>query len=522
MRVASRPALAAACRLLSPTSTHSSLSASQVGGRGKNAKKTRGPKEVWQEVWESEGGTSMAADCAPLRCLGFCGADDSVDPLLLSAISAQHPWVEWGVLFREDKAGQARYASAEWLQLLGRVNTGRSMRLAGHLCAGRADELLRGDTSFIKRMHDEVGFQRFQLNATAANACDVSVFTESADGAQRCVDALRAACAAVPEIELIIQRNTQTRPLWEPLLDNTPPNVRRPKTRARSPSGWWRVRRDDPTARVRRAPAPALPHTPTARPGLLSLRRLDGTGQGERAVALAAGLAPPIRLRRWPRRGQSRRGAAPDGHRRAGTLLLGRHGKARAAPPRSAAPQRRPSHAPPGSAARAGQLPGPPPVRAHLRSTDSDHATRRSQLAPLEAWRRPRRLRLQPGHRVRPHRTRAGAAAGGLRRRGRRGRGQGDPPPREGRLRRRPRNDCVGAAVVRAVCDRDARPASRGEGGGGPRDGRSRSRALPIGALQRPPTLYSGRAGVARVAARRVRAVVSWPHHRTLLARPRQ
>ena len=46
-----------------------------------------------------------AAPTINLRCLGFCGADDSVEPTLLAAISAQHPWVEWGVLFRKDKEG---------------------------------------------------------------------------------------------------------------------------------------------------------------------------------------------------------------------------------------------------------------------------------------------------------------------------------------------------------------------------------------------------------------------------------
>jgi len=35
-----------------------------------------------------------------LRCIGFCGADDSVEPLLLHAVSLAHPCVEWGVLFR--------------------------------------------------------------------------------------------------------------------------------------------------------------------------------------------------------------------------------------------------------------------------------------------------------------------------------------------------------------------------------------------------------------------------------------
>ena len=97
----------------------------------------------------------MAADVpVQLRCLGFCGADDSVDPEKLKEISEKHGWVEWGVLFRPDKCGSPRFASDEWLKQLGQVNSARRMRLAGHLCATHVDGLLRGDTSFVRKLHD--------------------------------------------------------------------------------------------------------------------------------------------------------------------------------------------------------------------------------------------------------------------------------------------------------------------------------------------------------------------------------
>ena len=66
-----------------------------------------------------------------LRCLGFCGADDTVKPAQLKAISDKHEWVEWGVLFRDEKRGLARFASDSWLTELSRVNSPRLMRLAG-------------------------------------------------------------------------------------------------------------------------------------------------------------------------------------------------------------------------------------------------------------------------------------------------------------------------------------------------------------------------------------------------------
>jgi len=46
-----------------------------------------------------------------LRALGFCSIDDSIDPSLLAIISNKYPYVEWGVLFREDKEETPRYAS---------------------------------------------------------------------------------------------------------------------------------------------------------------------------------------------------------------------------------------------------------------------------------------------------------------------------------------------------------------------------------------------------------------------------
>jgi len=165
-----------------------------------------------------------ATESITLRCLGFCGADDSVEPTLLAAISAQHPWVEWGVLFREDRRGMPRYASQKWLEQLGQVNAKRTMRLAGHLCSGRVDEILRGDTSFVSWLHDEVGFQRVQINATAANGSDVEAFASEA-GAEACVAALRSACEAVPHVEFIVQRNKETRPLWERLVQEPPANL---------------------------------------------------------------------------------------------------------------------------------------------------------------------------------------------------------------------------------------------------------------------------------------------------------
>ena len=164
--------------------------------------------------------TKKAKPSTELRALGFCGADDSVDPKLLGIFAHLYPLVEFGVLFRPDKEGEPRYASSEWVKRLGEVaskssqsseNGGKSkMKLAAHFCGARVNEVLQGDDAFISSLSD-LGFQRVQINATAVNGVDTSRLAES-------VDSFLSVVTKHPELEFIIQKNAETRPLWEPLL----------------------------------------------------------------------------------------------------------------------------------------------------------------------------------------------------------------------------------------------------------------------------------------------------------------
>lgn len=89
------------------------------------------------------------------------------------------------------------------------------MRLAGHLCKSRCQEILSGDYTFAKSLATK-GFGRLQVNATAANGVvvDPSRIDEY-------VSNIRACMAAVPEIEWIIQANDETKPIWERLVTPT-------------------------------------------------------------------------------------------------------------------------------------------------------------------------------------------------------------------------------------------------------------------------------------------------------------
>lgn len=164
-----------------------------------------------------ESSSSSSAISKPrLRYVGFCGADDSSHPNQLALISRSYPWVEWGVLFRPDKEGQPRYATTEWRTRLGAVAAKTpEMKLAAHLCGAHVNHLLSGDTfesSVFLSSLKPLGFRRVQINATAVNGVDTSDMEYKALNLAECIE-------SHPELEFILQRNDETRCLWEKMVE---------------------------------------------------------------------------------------------------------------------------------------------------------------------------------------------------------------------------------------------------------------------------------------------------------------
>ncbi|KAL7531291.1 hypothetical protein ACHAXR_003962 [Thalassiosira sp. AJA248-18] len=171
---------------------------------------------------------------AKLEALGFCGADDSVNPRLLALIAQKYPLVEWGILFRPDKEGLPRYASKDWVSRLSNIlkknptQQAGSVRLAAHLCGSHVNDLLTSSSSataideFLVQLY-QWGFRRVQVNATAVNG----VFTEKlGDGAT--VQSFLRTTHAHPKLEFIVQKNDETQPLWSALMKSSeelPDNV---------------------------------------------------------------------------------------------------------------------------------------------------------------------------------------------------------------------------------------------------------------------------------------------------------
>lgn len=168
---------------------------------------------------------------AKLSALGFCGADTSVNPRHLALLSQCYPKIEWGILFRPDKEGQPRYATLEWVQSLSdafKISQGErsSGRLAAHLCGNYVNDLLSTNRSgeidtFLNQLY-EWGFRRVQVNATAVNG----VFTENL-AEESTLQSLLRAVNAHPKLEFIVQKNEETKPLWDAIvrMNERPMNV---------------------------------------------------------------------------------------------------------------------------------------------------------------------------------------------------------------------------------------------------------------------------------------------------------
>ena len=149
--------------------------------------------------------------------------------------STFYPFIEFGILFRPDKEGQPRYPTMDWVRKLSvavqnynNINH-MNLKLAAHLCERRVDEVLKdGDDTFIQQLI-EWGFQRVQVNATAVNGVDTSIFdndngnsSSSSSSDTSSVDFVANFLTVVSNntnIEFIIQKNNETQPLWEGIID---------------------------------------------------------------------------------------------------------------------------------------------------------------------------------------------------------------------------------------------------------------------------------------------------------------
>lgn len=93
------------------------------------------------------------------------GADDSVEPQTLAALSHAYPFVEWGLLVSRRHwglTGAPRFPSRPWLTAFRSQCRRQPLQCAVHVCGSWARDLLLGDVRIPKEVLG--GCQRVQLN----------------------------------------------------------------------------------------------------------------------------------------------------------------------------------------------------------------------------------------------------------------------------------------------------------------------------------------------------------------------
>jgi hypothetical protein len=96
------------------------------------------------------------------------GADDDVDQFDLFDLSVRFPFVEWGVLFSQSKAGVPRYPSWDWVLGLAEMKKTikhKTPKFSAHLCGKWVSDALTGRISIFNN-EPELNrlFHRIQLN----------------------------------------------------------------------------------------------------------------------------------------------------------------------------------------------------------------------------------------------------------------------------------------------------------------------------------------------------------------------
>jgi hypothetical protein len=95
----------------------------------------------------------------------FTGADDSVSPADLVALSRECPFVEWGILLSANQIGTPRYPSRTWLDTLFTLGPKNGLQLSAHVCGRFVRDMLAGGDLFRQSLGPLLPmFQRIQWN----------------------------------------------------------------------------------------------------------------------------------------------------------------------------------------------------------------------------------------------------------------------------------------------------------------------------------------------------------------------
>jgi hypothetical protein len=92
------------------------------------------------------------------------GADDSIQPQDIIALTKEFPFVEWGILLSKHSEGKPRFPTYEWLcELLKSLY--EHTQISGHICGRWVRDICKGDWTIAEDRSPIINyFRRFQLN----------------------------------------------------------------------------------------------------------------------------------------------------------------------------------------------------------------------------------------------------------------------------------------------------------------------------------------------------------------------
>ena len=107
--------------------------------------------------------------------VAITGADDSIRPEELLPLSEEFPFVEWAILLSDNKEGNFRFPSRQWMEELFVLGKKHNLKLAGHVCGAWVRNLVvkKDPAVFVNRPEFIENFPRIQLNFSPYDAAQL-------------------------------------------------------------------------------------------------------------------------------------------------------------------------------------------------------------------------------------------------------------------------------------------------------------------------------------------------------------
>ncbi len=113
-----------------------------------------------------------------LKKVTITGACDSTDIGEIVALSAEFPFVEWGILLSKNQEGCGRFPSRRWMEKFISQASGKLICVSAHLCGSWVRQLLIGELDWLELPIAFAWANRVQINTHAQRHMSTRAFFE--------------------------------------------------------------------------------------------------------------------------------------------------------------------------------------------------------------------------------------------------------------------------------------------------------------------------------------------------------